>query len=149
MGERTFERLNERAVVWLERDDESCMLKESEVIGKAEVSGGSLVIVAAYIRAAERQQWLYVILITHVRVRKDNVIRIGNHIAAAGCEPAGEKRSDEDERKRRTKKHTDDGIWNSCLQIYARDSHSAPADKRKPQNFMLIPARMLGLVPGV
>ena len=91
VGERAFERLNERAVVWLERNDESCMLKESEVIGELEVSSGGLVVVTADIRATERQQWLYVILITHVRVRKDDIIRIGNDIAAAGCEPAGEK----------------------------------------------------------
>lgn len=149
MGERALERLNERAVVGLERDDEPCMLKESEVIGELEVSSGGLVIVATGIGAAQTEQGLHMILITHVRVREDDIIWIGNHIAVAGCEPAGEKRSDEDERKRRTKKHTDDGIWNSYLQIYARHSHSAPADKRKPQNFMLIPARMLGLVPGV
>ncbi len=106
--ESAFERLNERAVVGLERYDESCMLEENEVIRETEIGGGGLVVVTADIRATQRQQRLYVILITYVRVGKDDIIRIGNHIAAAGCEPAGEKRSDEDERKSRAKKHTYD-----------------------------------------
>lgn len=135
VGERALERLDKRAVVGLERDDESCMLKECEVISELEVSSGGLVIVAAYIRATERQQWLDMILITHVRVRKDNVIRVGNHIAAARSEPDGKKRSDEDERKRKTKKHTNDEIWNSYLQIYARDSHSAACGQEETSEF--------------